>query len=240
MIRSASRRIAPLLAALVLIACTAASAQTFVRLTTDAGDVLLVMAPEKAPNHVANFTALGAKGFYTGTTFHRVIPGFMIQGGDPLSKDDNRANDGTGGPSWADVLDADDFAALEALRAKLDARGFAGIPAEAAIKAEFNDTSHLRGVLSMARSRDPNSGGSQFFICVADAPHLDNKYTAFGRTVTGFDVIDAIVESPRDRNDNPKEPVAITGFTVIEGLDGLTAEEREAWEAADVSASAGE
>ena len=118
------------------------------------------------------------KGFYDGTTFHRVIPGFMIQGGDPNTKDPKGSRDrhGTGGPGHS-------------------------------VKAEFNDTPHKRGVLSMARSSDPNSAGSQFFICVKDSAFLDRQYTAFGRVVTGMEVADKIVAAPRDARDNPEERV---------------------------------
>ena len=223
-----TRLIWPLLAALILTSAAAAGAQTFVRLATDAGDVLLEMTPEVAPGHVANFLHLGASGFYDGTTFHRVIPGFMIQGGDPLSKNDTRADDGTGGPAWSDVLTPEEFAKVQEVAEMLAAKGYAGLPAQAALKAEFNETGHVRGVLSMARSQNPDSGGSQFFICVADTRHLDRKYTAFGRVVAGMETVDDIVSAERDRNDNPLQPIRITGFTVLEGPDALTDAERAA------------
>ena len=145
---------------------------------TKFGEIELEFLDDKAPGHVKNFTDLAKKGFYDGTTFHRVIPGFMIQGGDPNTKDvsASRSRHGTGGPGHT-------------------------------IKAEFNDTPHKRGVLSMARSGDPHSAGSQFFICVADSKFLDNQYTAFGRVVRGIEVADKIVGSPRDRNDNPNERI---------------------------------
>jgi peptidyl-prolyl cis-trans isomerase B (cyclophilin B) len=145
---------------------------------TKFGEIELELLPAKAPGHVKNFTDLAKKGFYDGTTFHRVIPGFMIQGGDPNTKDVNasRAQHGTGGPGYM-------------------------------IKAEFNDTAHKRGVLSMARSTDPNSAGSQFFICVADSGFLDNNYTAFGRVVRGIEVADKIVAAGRDAKDNPKDRI---------------------------------
>lgn len=130
---------------------------------TRLGDITLRFFPEVAPNHVHNFIQLAQKGFYDKTTFHRVIPGFMIQGGDPNTKDDNRANDGQGGPGYT-------------------------------LKAEFNKRPHQRGTLSMARAADPDSAGSQFFICVADAPHLDGQYTVFGEVVEGMDVVDAIAD----------------------------------------------
>ncbi len=143
---------------------------------TKFGNMEVEFYPEKAPNHVSSFIELAKSGFYDGTAFHRVIPGFMIQGGDPNSKDDNRANDGVGGPGFN-------------------------------LKAEFNDTRHTRGILSMARSQHPDSAGSQFFICVADAPHLDRQYTAFGKVISGMEVADKIVSQPRDRRDNPKEKI---------------------------------
>jgi peptidyl-prolyl cis-trans isomerase B (cyclophilin B) len=145
---------------------------------TKFGEIELEFLDDKAPGHVKNFTDLAKKGFYDGTTFHRVIPGFMIQGGDPNTKDVNasRSRHGTGGPGHT-------------------------------IKAEFNDTPHKRGVLSMARSGDPHSAGSQFFICVADSNFLDKQYSAFGRVVRGIEVADKIVGSPRDKNDNPNERI---------------------------------
>ncbi len=143
---------------------------------TKFGKIELKFFPEKAPNHVNNFIELAKKGFYDGTTFHRIIPNFMIQGGDPNSKDHDKSKHGTGGPGYA-------------------------------LKAEFNDILHKKGILSMARSMDPDSAGSQFFICVADAPSLDRKYTVFGEVVSGIEVVDEIVSQPRDRRDNPDERV---------------------------------
>ncbi len=143
---------------------------------TRLGDITLKFFPESAPNHVHNFIRLAGEGFYDGTTFHRVIPGFMIQGGDPLTKTADRSRHGTGGPGYR-------------------------------LKAEFNDRSHKRGTLSMARSRHPDSAGSQFFICVADAPHLDRQYTVFGTVVGGMETVDAIVSQPKDARDNPKTPI---------------------------------
>ena len=145
---------------------------------TKFGKIELTFFPEAAPNHVNNFIELAKKGFYDGTTFHRVIPGFMIQGGDPNSKDPDRKKHGMGGPGYA-------------------------------VKAEFNQTPHKRGILSMARSSDPDSAGSQFFICVADAPFLDRQYTAFGQVTSGMEVADKIVSQPRDKQDNPLERVEI-------------------------------
>ncbi|KAF0182977.1 MAG: peptidyl-prolyl cis-trans isomerase B (cyclophilin B) [Nitrospirae bacterium] len=145
-------------------------------ITTKFGDIELRLLPDAAPGHVQNFIDLAQKGFYDGTTFHRVIPGFMIQGGDPNSKDADKSKHGMGGPGYT-------------------------------IKAEFNATPHKRGILSMARAGHPDSAGSQFFICVADAPFLDRQYTAFGEVVKGMDVADKIVSEPRDRSDNPNERI---------------------------------
>jgi len=147
---------------------------------TKFGEIELEFFADKAPGHVKNFLDLARKGFYDGTTFHRVIPGFMIQGGDPNTKDVKapRTQHGTGGPGYN-------------------------------IKAEFNDTPHKRGILSMARSQSPDSAGCQFFICVADSAFLDRQYTAFGRVVRGMEAADAIVNAPRDRNDNPNDRIDI-------------------------------
>ena len=123
------------------------------------GEMVLEFWPDVAPKTVENFKALAKKGFYDGTAFHRIIDGFMIQGGDPLTKDDSKsAMWGTGDPGY-----------------KID--------------AEFNERKHVRGVISMARSRDPNSAGSQFFICLGPATSLDNQYTAFGKLIKGDDVL---------------------------------------------------
>lgn len=150
---------------------------------TKFGDIVLRFFPDAAPNHVDNFLELAKKGFYNGTIFHRVIPGFMIQGGDPNSKDHDKSKHGLGGPGYS-------------------------------IKAEFNKKHHKRGTLSMARSADPDSAGSQFFICVADAPFLDGQYTVFGEVEKGMDVADKIVSQPRDRRDNPDDRIEMT-VTVI-------------------------
>jgi peptidyl-prolyl cis-trans isomerase B (cyclophilin B) len=149
------------------------------------GEIVLRFFPDVAPGHVQNFTKLAKDGFYNGTTFHRVIPGFMIQGGDPNSKSQNRSMHGMGGPGYK-------------------------------IKAEFNSKPHKRGIVSMARANDPDSAGSQFFICVADANFLDWQYTVFGEVVSGMDVADKVVGMKRDGNDNPLERVEMT-VTVTEG-----------------------
>ncbi|MBX9658459.1 MAG: peptidylprolyl isomerase [Nitrospiraceae bacterium] len=143
------------------------------------GEIVLKFFPDVAPGHVKNFTDLAKKGFYNGTTFHRVIPGFMIQGGDPNSKNPDRSMHGMGGPGHK-------------------------------VKAEFNSKPHKRGIVSMARSNDPDSAGSQFFICVADANFLDWQYTVFAEVVTGMDVADKVVSMKRDGNDNPLERVEMT------------------------------
>jgi peptidyl-prolyl cis-trans isomerase B (cyclophilin B) len=140
------------------------------------GEIQLKFFPALAPKHVENLVTLANDKFYDGTTFHRVIPGFMIQGGDPNSKDPDRSRHGTGGPGYR-------------------------------VKAEFNKTPHTRGIVSMARAQDPDSAGSQFFICVADANFLDGQYTAFGEVVSGMDVVDRIVNVQRDGNDNPLQRI---------------------------------
>ena len=143
---------------------------------TKFGNIELRFFPEVAPNHVNGFIDLSKKGFYDGTTFHRVIPKFMIQGGDPNSKNPDRSTHGMGGPGYN-------------------------------LKAEFNSKPHKRGTLSMARSGHPDSAGSQFFICVAEAPFLDKQYTVFGEVAAGMEVVDQIVSQPRDQKDNPKERI---------------------------------
>jgi cyclophilin family peptidyl-prolyl cis-trans isomerase len=143
---------------------------------TKFGKIELKFFPDLAPNHVNNFIDLAKKGFYDGTIFHRVIPGFMIQGGDPNTKEADKSRHGLGGPGYN-------------------------------VKAEFSSKPHKRGILSMARAQDPDSAGSQFFICVGDAPFLNNQYTVFGEVTSGMDVVDKIVGQPRDPRDNPNERV---------------------------------
>lgn len=150
-------------------------------LDTSAGKIVVMFYPSKAPKHVANFIGLAKKGFYNGTRFHRCIPGFMIQGGDPQSKDLGKAGAwGTGGN-------------MEGGK-------------EVRVNAEFNDVKHLRGVLSMARSQDPDSASSQFFIMVADNPGLDGQYSAFGAVVSGMEVADKIVASGDANNNGAVDP----------------------------------
>ena len=160
----------------VILFSATASAKEIAVIETNLGKIEVEFFEDKAPGHVKNFKELAKKGFYDGVTFHRVIPGFMIQGGDPNTKSNDRSNHGMGGPGYS-------------------------------INAEFNDTLHKRGVLSMARSQDPNSGGSQFFIVVKDANFLDGKYTAFGKVLSGMSVVDKIVSVPRDPKDNPNERI---------------------------------
>jgi peptidyl-prolyl cis-trans isomerase B (cyclophilin B) len=136
------------------------------QITTTEGEIVIEFWPDVAPKTVENFKTLALKGFYDGTCFHRIIKGFMIQGGDPLTRDPAAENRwGTGGPGYQ-------------------------------IKAEFNDRSHQRGVISMARSANPDSAGSQFFICDGDASFLDRQYTAFGRLIKGEDVLAKIAGTP--------------------------------------------
>ena len=159
-------------------------------ISTKFGDIKLEFFDEIAPKHVESFKLHAQNGYYDGTIFHRVIPGFMIQGGDPLSKSEDKSRHGTGG----------------------NAAKYFGIGDENSeptwdLPAEFSATPHERGILSMARSQNPDSGGSQFFICVADARFLDNQYTVFGKVVSGMDVVDSIVNAPRDARDNPDERI---------------------------------
>ena len=149
------------------------------------GDIRLKFFPDVAPDHVQNMVKLAKNKFYDGTTFHRVIPGFMIQGGDPNTKDPDRSRHGMGGPGHR-------------------------------VKAEFSNRPHRRGTLSMARSQDPDSAGSQFFICVADSKFLDGQYTVFGEVVSGMETVDRIVNAQRDGNDNPLDRIEMT-MSVTEG-----------------------
>ena len=152
---------------------------------TSEGTMVMEFWPEVAPRTVENFKKLARQGFYDGTCFHRVIKGFMIQGGDPLTKDESqKARWGTGGPGYT-------------------------------IKAEFNSRQHVRGVVSMARRSDPDSAGSQFFICHGDAPHLDGRYTAFGRLIKGEDVLDRIANTPTDAQDRPLKRVTVKTIRIV-------------------------
>ena len=154
-------------------------------ITTSEGVMVLEFYPDVAPGHVANFKKLANSGFYDGTCFHRVIPGFMIQGGDPNTKNDSAKDTwGMGGPGYT-------------------------------INAEFNSKHHARGILSMARTSDPNSAGSQFFICHADAGNLDGQYTVFGNLIKGFDVLDKIATTPTEPPDRPIKRVNIDSIKIV-------------------------
>jgi len=155
---------------------------------TNRGEMVISFWTDVAPKTVENFKKLAKEGFYDGTAFHRIVKGFMIQGGDPLSKkDDPRV--GTGGPGYK-------------------------------IKAEFNSKSHVRGVISMARSQDPDSAGSQFFICLADAKFLDGKYTGFGELIRGDEVLAKIGETPTERGSGgekskPMERIEVKSIKIV-------------------------
>ncbi|MFU0833797.1 MAG: Peptidyl-prolyl cis-trans isomerase [Oscillospiraceae bacterium] len=153
-----------------------------VTMKTSNGVIKIELYPDIAPNTVKNFIYLIEKGFYNGTLFHRVIPNFMIQGGDP------RGN-GTGGPGYR-------------IRGEFTSNHFP------------NDLKHTRGVISMARTTDPNSAGSQFFIMVEDSPYLDGEYASFGRVISGMEEVDRIVNVPRDYDDKPLEDEVIQTVTV--------------------------
>ena len=151
---------------------------------TNLGQIKFQLLPELAPEHVRNFTKLAESGLYDGTLFHRVIPRFMIQGGDPNTKDPSlKSQWGMGGPGYN-------------------------------IKAEFNSRSHLRGIVSMARSQDPDSAGSQFFIVTSDSTFLDREYTVFGEVTEGMDIADKIVNLPRDSNDCPQQEAKMVKVSI--------------------------
>lgn len=143
------------------------------------GDIVVEFYPDKAPNHVRNFKWLADHGYYNNTTFHRIIKGFMIQGGDPTGT-------GSGGPGWR-------------------------------VDAEFNDVKHVAGILSMARTQDPNSAGSQFFIMHGTTPHLDGQYSVFGKVVKGLEVVNQIAETPvgGPQNSSPVTPVKMTSVRIV-------------------------
>jgi peptidyl-prolyl cis-trans isomerase B (cyclophilin B) len=151
---------------------------------TSEGEMVIEFWPDVAPKTVENFKALAKKGFYDGTCFHRVIKDFMIQGGDPLTKDPAKeAYWGTGGPGYT-------------------------------VKAEFNERHHDRGVISMARSQDPDSAGSQFFICHGTPRFLDRQYTAFGKLIKGDDVLEKIATTPTHPPDRPNKVVKIESIKI--------------------------
>ncbi len=163
------------------------------------GDIRIALRPDQAPQTVANFEKLAGTQFYDGIAFHRVIPGFMVQTGDPLSKDRDPRNDGTGGPGYK-------------------------------IPDEIKGLHHRRGIVSMANA-GPNTGGSQFFILVGEAPQLDAKHTVFGRVIAGMEVVDAIVGVPRDEYgrhgppDRPLKNVVIESLTIEPAKRGAAASE---------------
>ena len=152
---------------------------------TNFGKIVFELLPDIAPETVRNFVTLAKRSFYDGTLFHRVIPGFMIQGGDPNTKKPDKSKWGVGGPGHN-------------------------------IKAEFSSKSHLRGIVSMARSTDPNSAGSQFFIVTKDSTFLDKQYTVFGKVTEGMEVADKIVNLPRDKNDCPHQEAKMLHVTISE------------------------
>jgi len=154
-------------------------------INTTEGTMVIQFWTDAAPNTIANFKKLAQKGFYDGTCFHRVIKGFMIQGGDPLTKDPAKEDMwGTGGPGYQ-------------------------------IKAEFNDHPHVRGVISMARSQDPDSAGSQFFICHGDPSFLDHQYTTFGKLIKGDDVLEKIATTPTHPQDRPDKRIGIISIKIV-------------------------
>ena len=152
---------------------------------TGFGNIKFNLVSDIAPETVRNFSQLTKSGFYDGTLFHRIIPGFMIQGGDPNTKNPDKSTWGQGGPGYN-------------------------------LKAEFNSRSHLRGIVSMARSSDPDSAGSQFFIVTSDSTFLDRQYTVFGEVVDGMEVADKIVNLPRDGNDCPKQEAKMLEVIISE------------------------
>ena len=152
---------------------------------TGFGNIKFNLISDIAPETVRNFSQLTKSGFYDGTLFHRIIPGFMIQGGDPNTKNPDKSTWGQGGPGYN-------------------------------LKAEFNSRSHLRGIVSMARATDPDSAGSQFFIVTSDSTFLDRQYTVFGEVVEGMEVVDKIVNLPRDGNDCPKQEAKMLEVTISE------------------------
>ncbi len=152
---------------------------------TTEGEMVAELWPDVAPKTVENFKTLAKKGFYDGTAFHRVIKDFMIQGGDPLTKDAAKEGQwGTGGPGYQ-------------------------------VKAEFNDRPHKRGVLSMARSQDPDSAGSQFFICHGNPSFLDRQYTAFGKLIKGDDVLEKIATTATHPPDRPNKRIGVESIKIV-------------------------
>ena len=166
-------------------------------ISTKFGDMVVEFYSDVAPMHVESFTILANEGYFDGTTFHRVIPGFVIQGGDPNSKNDDRLTHGTGGRAGKFFGIGDENDSNTWL-----------------IPQEFNSIPHVKGVLSMARTNDPNSASSQFFVCHDNANFLDNNYNVFVKVNDGWDVIDSVVNVDRDQNDNPLDKVEMTVLIV--------------------------
>lgn len=162
-------------------------------ISTKYGDMIVEFYADVAPMHVESFVALANEKYFDGTTFHRVIPDFVIQGGDPNSKLENRSLHGTGGRAgkFFGIGDENDSSTW-------------------LIPQEFNSIAHEKGVLSMARTNDPNSASSQFFVCHGDPSFLDNNYTVFGKVIQGLEVIDSIANVEKDMNDNPLEKIEMT------------------------------
>ena len=162
-------------------------------ISTKYGHMIVEFYPDVAPMHVESFVALANEKYFDGTTFHRVIPDFVIQGGDPNSKLENRSLHGTGGRAgkFFGIGDENDSSTW-------------------LIPQEFNSIAHEKGVLSMARTNDPNSASSQFFVCHGDPSFLDNNYTVFGKVIQGLEVIDSIANVEKDMNDNPLEKIEMT------------------------------
>ena len=160
-------------------------------ISTKFGDIKIELYPNVAPMHVENFLTHIKNGYYDGTIFHRVIPGFMIQGGDPNTKDKlDKGKYGSGGRA-----------------AKYFGIGDKNSNSTWTVPAEFSDMQHTRGILSMARGNSPSSAGSQFYICVADAPHLNGQYSVFGKVIDGLNVVDETVNLRRDKRDNPLDRI---------------------------------
>jgi peptidyl-prolyl cis-trans isomerase B (cyclophilin B) len=162
-------------------------------ISTKYGDMVVEFYPDVAPMHVESFVALANEQYFDGTTFHRVITDFVIQGGDPNSKLENRSLHGTGGRAgkFFGIGDENDSSTW-------------------LIPQEFNSIPHEKGILSMARTNDPNSASSQFFVCHGDPSFLDNNYTVFGKVIQGLEVIDSIANIEKDMNDNPLEKIEMT------------------------------
>ena len=162
-------------------------------ISTNYGDMVVEFYPDVAPMHVESFVALANEQYFDGTTFHRVIPDFVIQGGDPNSKLENRSLHGTGGRAgkFFGIGDENDSSTW-------------------LIPQEFNSIPHEKGILSMARTNDPNSASSQFFVCHGDPSFLDDNYTVFGKVIQGLEVIDSIANVEKDMNDNPLEKIEMT------------------------------